>query len=527
MVILFRIAVFVAFRIVPTTCPPKYAHRCDSIFIFLYFHMTRKERRAELQNLKFLHTEKKMTMKEEVLADWSIKFQIEWYASTEAKDGSGDVILASGIKLDRYMVNPVLKRGHKRGEENNIGAVTELSYKEDNGVRGLYIKADIILNPEIESHKELIHGIRHNLINGFSIGFGDIVEKYDAERQVNVIESLTLYEISLVDIPDNPLTVRKMFDMIKNEKEVSLEDRETVDGEVVEEAADEEKAEEFVEEIKEEIQGDTNVENTETKEEVATEEVVQEETKSLQNSDEKWLMAENSLNELLRDAIKAKLWIADGTDQNVYVCCVYTNACVYNHYAFWDNGFDKYYRISYQTMWEELSLVWEPVEVESQTEWIDKSKASKEEMKQKMTVSIEIEVTDDTKMEEPEAPETDQNGCWPKRPMKSDGENPENIDWNVEVKALYMEETKTLKDRIVEVEKQVEAHKADIAEYEKSLKEMVDANVKLLDENKDLKEKVEIAKSFKMKSWFSFQWEQANPYHQGKLGNIVKMIQHA
>jgi len=131
--------------------------------------MTRKERRSELQNLKFLHTEKKMSMKEEVLDDGSIKFQIEGFASTEAKDGSGDVILASGIKLDRYMVNPVLKRGHKRGEENNIGKVTELSYKEENGIKGLYIKADIILNPEIESHKELIHGIRHNLINGFSI----------------------------------------------------------------------------------------------------------------------------------------------------------------------------------------------------------------------------------------------------------------------------------------------------------------------------------------------------------------------
>lgn len=52
----------------------------------------------------------------------------------------------------------------------------------------------------------------------------------------------------------------------------------------------------------------------------------------------------------------------------------------------------------------------------------------------------------------------------------------------------------------MEVEKQAELYKADIAEYEKSLKDMVDANMKLLDENKDLKEKVEIAKSFKMKS---------------------------
>jgi len=63
-----------------------------------------------------------------------------------------------------------------------------------------------------------------------------------------------------------------------------------------------------------------------------------------------------------------------------------------------------------------------------------------------------------------------------------------------------MEETKTLKDRIVELESNEKAYKAEIAEIENGLKEMVDANVKLLDENKDLKEKVEIAKSFKMKS---------------------------
>lgn len=52
---------------------------------------------------------------------------------------------------------------------------------------------------------------------------------------------------------------------------------------------------------------------------------------------------------------------------------------------------------------EIVSLIGEPVEVEAQTERVDKTKAMKEELKAKMTVNIEIEVTDEKK-EEPEAP---------------------------------------------------------------------------------------------------------------------------
>lgn len=215
--------------------------------------------------------------------------------------------------------------------------MTELSYKEDNGIRGLYIKADIILNPEIESHKELIHGIRHNLINGFSIGFGDIVERYDTEKQVNVIESLTLYEISLVDIPDNPLTVRKMFDMIKSEKNLE-EDvaRESGDGEVVDDK---------VEDV---VEAKDTEEVTEQKEE--TQEVVAENANEVIDvkveTQEKSLKQDNSLGDMLTDAIRLKLGIQEDTQERVYVCCIYTNQCIYNHYNYsLDTGFDKYFRI--------------------------------------------------------------------------------------------------------------------------------------------------------------------------------------
>lgn len=162
-----------------------------------------------------LHTKKftngKEKLKEIILDDWSIKFQVEGFASTEVKDGSWDIVKAEGINIDRFMNNPIIKRQHKIGEENNIGIVTSI---EKHIGEWLYIKADIILNPEIEQHKAVIHWLRHWLINWFSIWFGDIKQAYDKEKGANIVSWLNLYEISLVDIPDNPMTVRKFIDKV-------------------------------------------------------------------------------------------------------------------------------------------------------------------------------------------------------------------------------------------------------------------------------------------------------------------------
>lgn len=39
--------------------------------------------------------------------------------------------------------------------------------------------------------------------------------KWDADKGANIITSLELHEISLVDIPNNPSTVRKMIEIAK------------------------------------------------------------------------------------------------------------------------------------------------------------------------------------------------------------------------------------------------------------------------------------------------------------------------
>jgi len=171
--------------------------------------MNRKQRRQHIAPF-ILHSKAldKKSVKEEVLDDGSIKFTLEGYASTTAKDGSGDIVMPEGIDLSRFKQNPIMKIGHKRGEENNIGMFTDLQVRKN----GLYVKGYAILSPEIEDHKKIIHGLRHGLIKGFSIGFGNVKNRYDADRQANIIESLELYEISLVDIPDNPLTVTKALE---------------------------------------------------------------------------------------------------------------------------------------------------------------------------------------------------------------------------------------------------------------------------------------------------------------------------
>ena len=171
----------------------------------------RKERRKGITPIR-LHSKafEKSSLAETVLDDGSIRFDIEWFASTVDKDYDGDIINPEWIITDRYMKNPILKNQHGRGLGTNIGLTDELTVV---AWEGIYIKAQVILSPNIEDHKAIIHWLRHGLINWFSIGFGKArYEMVDWEKH---IVSLELHEISLVDIPNNPSTVRKMLEIAK------------------------------------------------------------------------------------------------------------------------------------------------------------------------------------------------------------------------------------------------------------------------------------------------------------------------
>jgi len=194
----------------------------------------RKEIRKELISPFILHSKEfwQKWLKEEILEDWSIKFYFEWYASTTEKDWHWEIVEPKGIKLDRYLKNPIIKRGHKRGEENNIWLVTEINIKQN----WMYIHWYAILNSEIEWHKEIIHWLKHWLIKWFSIWFWNVEVNYDKKKDAHIITSLELYEISLVDIPSNPLTITKALELyIQKEKEEIEEEEIEVDETIIEE----------------------------------------------------------------------------------------------------------------------------------------------------------------------------------------------------------------------------------------------------------------------------------------------------
>lgn len=161
---------------------------------------------------------------EQLLEDWSVKFLVEWYASTKSIDADWDVVLPEWIDMGRYGANPIIKRQHKRWDENNIWLVTSYEISD----KWLYITGEIILNPEIEAHKTVIHWLRHKLVKWFSIWF--IVKEQEIWEMdwkvVNFIKKLEIFEISLVDIPNNPMTLNKALKKIKSWDWIEVEEEE-------------------------------------------------------------------------------------------------------------------------------------------------------------------------------------------------------------------------------------------------------------------------------------------------------------
>lgn len=297
--------------------------------------MNRKERRKDIVptrvHAKFIYTDKQqLPLEIKTTDDWrTIAYiQVEWYASTKVRDGSWDVVVPEGIDLTRFEAgNAPLKAMHWRGTLSNVGVILQAT----KDTQGLYIKAEARLDiskdnnwrPINEHDYTLFDRLMNRTINGFSIGFHWIQEHYDEEKEANIITYLKLHEISLVDVPDNPLTIVKMLEVYREQTDNILQDDEkemntpkfvevntkdaevntadvTADTEATEESTEdetveveavEEEAEETVEEIDDtEIADDEDAEkelDDETKEEATeeSEESTEEEEKSLEDED--------------------------------------------------------------------------------------------------------------------------------------------------------------------------------------------------------------------------------------------------
>jgi hypothetical protein len=101
-------------------------------FNYIYI-MNRKDRRAHLQDMAILHSKAfgRKDVTETTLNDGSIEFVVTGYATMTHKDYDGDIVIPEGVDLKRILKNNIVKRGHLRGIENNIGTIVEATVEPD------------------------------------------------------------------------------------------------------------------------------------------------------------------------------------------------------------------------------------------------------------------------------------------------------------------------------------------------------------------------------------------------------------
>lgn len=174
-------------------------------------------------------------------ANYEGVYSFEGYASIKGNtDSHGEIvssIVESVYNLERYKKNPILYCDHEYNVKNIIGHIVEI--KEDE--KGLYFKAELMIEPQSEEAKQAIALIKQGILRGVSIGG---IWHYDA-KDLSTIVRADIFEISIVGIPSNPETM--IGTIVKSEdalskKVVEMDDQDTkailgvkieVDGETV------------------------------------------------------------------------------------------------------------------------------------------------------------------------------------------------------------------------------------------------------------------------------------------------------
>ena len=123
------------------------------------------------------------------------------FASTPDLDSDGEIISLEGLRkaLPEYLQFPTLREMH---QPKAAGTVKNTEIKADGKEKGLYIGAKVVAEDAWNLVKEGVY-------RGFSIG-GNVVSKVG-----NIIDELSLVEISLVDVPANK---KAKIELWKSEK---------------------------------------------------------------------------------------------------------------------------------------------------------------------------------------------------------------------------------------------------------------------------------------------------------------------
>ena len=136
--------------------------------------------------------------------------QFEGYASVFGNtDLYGDIIVKGAFMKSLEGRSAPVAMLHQHDPKQVIGKW--LSFKEDD--HGLYAVAELTPNHSIA--EDVKASLAHGAINGMSIGF-DIPKdgsEYDQQKQVRVIKSIDLWEVSIVTFPAN---VESRIDIVKS-----------------------------------------------------------------------------------------------------------------------------------------------------------------------------------------------------------------------------------------------------------------------------------------------------------------------
>ena len=449
-------------------------------------------------------------------ADWNTYtwLQFEWYASTKDLDRGRDVTMPEAFKnsIEQFMENPIIFLQHDANKA--IGSIIEATIDDV----WLYVKG-IVKTDKDNIFQDLRTGVIKTMSFGYRITEYETIDTPDGVYwQINWLE---LFEVSLVSVPMNPKAKIKSkeellgkwlndeeyasnFQITKNDEYTfykSIEDLRIKSEDLVEEEEIIEEKEEIKEETteveeknteteeKEEektVETDTEVENKEIEEEsgdnISEEEKTDEiETENKENKEieKKELISNEWLQAQITDKLKEELWIEEWSNEGVRVLEIFENEFVFNHYLYAEEWwFDKYYRRWYKVEDWDVMLEWENIEVESQTQWIDKTKEFKLELEKSLEIEDkEIEEEEKETIEEPEIPE---NVVWDSDKSEvEDTETPEN-DVEVEVnedlekrfdkieKSLEtIEETKGLS---IETKSQIELLQKDLSDLKSEIK---------------------------------------------------------
>lgn len=120
----------------------------------------------------------------------------------QTTNGRGFKILTKGLSLKRYRDNPVLLWMHQRG--NVIGQMTDLR------VEGQSITAEPSFDEVTQLSRQIKAQYEAGSVRAASIGIDVIQVEEEKDIQGNSIPVVTkaeIFEVSLVDVPENPQTV--------------------------------------------------------------------------------------------------------------------------------------------------------------------------------------------------------------------------------------------------------------------------------------------------------------------------------